>query len=85
MFYIRKVKDEHRIMSQAINKEAGFSSQQHFQLVWCLMPYKFIALRLNTLKLNWLQQRLGWQGNAWTSGLKKNCDMFTRLAILCCF
>ena len=27
MFYIRKIKDGHRIMSQAINKEVDFSSQ----------------------------------------------------------
>ena len=30
-FYIRKIKDEHRIMSQVTNKEIGFSYQQHFQ------------------------------------------------------
>ena len=29
MFYIGKIKDEHRIMSQATNKEVGFFSQQH--------------------------------------------------------
>ena len=22
-----------------MNKEVGFSSQQHFQLLWCLMPH----------------------------------------------
>ena len=30
MFYIRKIKDEHRIISSATNKEVGFSSEQHF-------------------------------------------------------
>ena len=39
-------------MSQATNKEVGLSSQQHFQLLWCLMPANFIALRLNTLRFN---------------------------------
>ena len=32
-------------MSQAANKEVGFLSQQHFQL----LPKDFIALRLNVL------------------------------------
>ena len=31
-FYIRKIKDEHRIF-QTRNKEVGFSSQQHIQLL----------------------------------------------------
>ena len=30
MFYIRKIKDEHQIISLATNKEVGFSSEQHF-------------------------------------------------------
>ena len=30
MFYIRKIKDEHQIISSATNKEVGFSSEQHF-------------------------------------------------------
>ena len=34
MFYIGKIKDEHRIMSQAMTKEVGFSSQQHFPINW---------------------------------------------------
>ena len=34
-------KDEHIIMSQATNKEIGFSSQQHFQLIQCLMSHRF--------------------------------------------
>ena len=42
-------------MSQATNKEAGFLSQQHFQLLWCLMahifPHRLIALLLK-LRLN---------------------------------
>ena len=50
MFYIRKIKDEKRTMSQATNREDGFSSQQHFQLLWCLMPTNFIALRLKALR-----------------------------------
>ena len=33
MFYIRKIKDNQRIMPKATNKEVGFSSQQHFQLL----------------------------------------------------
>ena len=37
-FYIRKIKDEHKIMSQATNEEVRFSSQQHFQLLWYFMP-----------------------------------------------
>ena len=37
-------------MSQATNREDGFSSQQHFQLLWCLIPTNFIALRLKALR-----------------------------------
>ena len=45
-FYIRKIKDEHRIF-QTRNKEVGFSSQQHIQLLRCRYPTNFIALRPN--------------------------------------
>ena len=45
MFYIRKIKDEHKVMSQAMNKELGFSSQQHFHLLRCLMPHKFHCIK----------------------------------------
>ena len=45
MFYIRKIKDEHRIMSQAMENEVDFLSQQHFQLIWCLMPYRFHCIK----------------------------------------
>ena len=37
-------------MSQATNKEVDFSSQQHFQLLPCLIPHRFHC-RLNTLSL----------------------------------
>ena len=40
-FYIRKTKNEHRIVSQATKKEGCFSSQQHFQVLRCLMPDRF--------------------------------------------
>ena len=44
-FYFRKIKDEHR-MSEATNKEVGFSdSQQHFQLLWYLMPHIFNSIK----------------------------------------
>ena len=54
MFYIRKIKDDHRVMSQATNKEVGFSSQQYFQLPQCLMSHRFhciIDLKQYDLKL----------------------------------
>ena len=41
-------------MSQATTEEVGFSSQQHFQLLWYLMPQcprDLIALRLKVLWL----------------------------------
>ena len=44
-FYIRKIKDEHRIMSQVTNKEAGFSSRQNFQLLQCLMSHRFHCIK----------------------------------------
>ena len=44
-FYIIKIKDEHRIMSQAMNKEVGLSSQQHFQSLSCLMPLRFHCVK----------------------------------------
>ena len=37
------MKDEHGIMSQALNKEVGFSSQQRFQLLECLRPHRFLS------------------------------------------
>ena len=37
-------------MSQATNKEVDFSSQQHFQLLPCLISHRFHC-RLNTLSL----------------------------------
>ena len=44
------IKDEHRIMSQATDKEVDFSSQQYFQLLWCLLPHKFHCIK--TLRIN---------------------------------
>ena len=38
-------KDEHIIMSQAANKEIGFSSQQLFQLIQCLMSHRFHCIK----------------------------------------
>ena len=32
MFCIRQIKDDYRIMSQATNKDVGFSSQQTFPI-----------------------------------------------------
>ena len=37
------------LKSQATNKEVDFPSQQHFKLLWCLMPTDFIVLGINTL------------------------------------
>ena len=44
-FYIRNIKDEHIIMSQATNEEAGFSSQQHFKLLRYLMCHVFHCIK----------------------------------------
>ena len=38
-------------MSQAKNKEIGFFSQQHFQLLRCLMHNRFHCIKTYDLKL----------------------------------
>ena len=43
---IRKIKDEHRIISQAMNKEVGFSSQQHPVTLVFDAPHIFIAFMI---------------------------------------
>ena len=44
-FYIRKIKNEHRIMSQATNKEVGFFSQDYFSLLWYSVFHRFHCIK----------------------------------------
>ena len=50
-FYTKKIQDKQRIMSQATNKEGGFSSQQYSNYFSVWYPTDFIGLRLNALWL----------------------------------
>ena len=52
-FISEKITDKHRIMSQAIKKKVGFSSEEHFQLLWCLMPHRFHCIK--TYNMLWLK------------------------------
>ena len=33
-------------MPKATNKKVGFFSQQHLQILWCLMPLKFHCIKI---------------------------------------
>ena len=80
MFYIRKIKDEHRIMSQATNKEIGFSSQQHFQLLQCLMPHRFYCIKAKHIDL---KLKLNLTSAAFGSAKNHMCMRFRKTFVIC--
>ena len=84
MFYIRNIKDEHRIMSQATNKETGFSSQQHFQLLWCLMSHIFHYMKTYHIMTFNYNSKLKLARKRMRMRFRKKFDIFTQLANLCC-
>ena len=82
-FYIRKIKDKHKIISQATTKKlvSNLSNISNYFGVWCATD--FIAFRLNTL-INFTSAAFGSTRNHIRMRLRKKFVIYSWFAILCC-
>ena len=82
-FYIRKIKDKHKIISQATTKKlvSNLSNISNYFGVWCATD--FIALWLKTL-INFTSAAFGSARNHMRMRLRKKFVIYSRFAILCC-
>ena len=82
-FYIRKIKDKHKIISQATTKKlvSNLSNISNYFGVWCATD--FIAFWLNTI-INFTSAEFGAARNHMRMRLRKQFVIYSRFAILCC-